>query len=110
METAGTGVWGKIGPGLTSRLTPGVTDLTLDFGPMLVVSDKILQSAHIEALLGALAQGIMITCLNLSTFSVTINTTRNKGWEDKQEDVDLPTTDKQWRVIEQILGLIGRVV
>ena len=82
---------------LTTKLTLGVTNLTLDFGPMLVVSDKILQSAHTEVPLGALAQGITLTCLNLSIFSVTIDTTRPDEWGDEQEDSNHPTTDKEWK-------------
>ena len=88
------GAWEALGPGLTAKLTAGVTNLTQDFGPMLVVSDKTLQSVHTNASLGALAQGIALTCLNLSKFSVIIETTRKEEWGDKQEDAHPPTTDK----------------
>ena len=75
--------WEALGPGLTSKLKLGVTDLTLDFGPMLAVSDKNLQSAHTEAPLGTLAQGITLTCLNLSKFSVTTKNNRKEEWGDE---------------------------
>ena len=102
--------WEALGPGLASKLTSGVTDLTLDFGPMLAVSGKILQGAHTEASLSALAEGIPLTYLNLLEFSVTIETICNKEWGDDQDDLDGHTTYKQWRVTEQIFELIIKVV
>ena len=102
--------WEALGPGLTSKLTLGVTGLTLNFRPMLAVSDGFLRSTHTGALLSALAEVITITCLNLSEFSVSIDTTRNEERGDNKDDLEGHTTDEQWRAIEQIIGFIIKVV
>ena len=92
-------VWEALGPRLTSKLTLGVTNLTLDFGTMLVVSDAILRSARTGASLSALAEVIVLTCLNILSFSVCIDTTHNEDWGDDQDDLEGHTTDEKCRVI-----------
>ena len=87
--------WKDLGPGLTSKLTLGVTNFTFDFRPMLVVSDGILRNALTGALLSTLAEVIMLTSLNLSKFSVNIDTTRNKEWGYDQDDLEGHTMDGQ---------------
>ena len=63
-----------------------------------------------EALLDTLVERITTVCLQLSKFRISIDASRNKEWVEEQEELDLPTTDVQWRVIEQIRGLVVRVV
>ena len=101
---------GKFRPELTSRLTSGVTNLTLDFAPMMAVSDETLQGCHTEASLDALVERITTVCLHLSKFRININTSRNEEWVEDQEELDLPTTYIQYRVIEQMLGLVVKVM
>ena len=110
IEAQGVKSWEALGPGLTSKLTMVVTDIALDFGTMLAVSDRILQSAHTGTLLRALVEVIVLICLNLSSFSVCIDTTCNEDWGDDQEDLEGHTTNEQWRVIKQIIDLIIKVV
>ena len=110
METIGTQAWANLRPGLIARLTKGVTDLTLDFAAMMLVSDVSLQESYTDESLEALAERIMSICIYLLTFRITIDTARNKEWGEDQEDLALPTSDVQWGMIEQILGMVARVV
>eukprot|EP00579_Thalassiosira_antarctica_P006027 CAMPEP_0201883032 /NCGR_PEP_ID=MMETSP0902-20130614/15108_1 /ASSEMBLY_ACC=CAM_ASM_000551 /TAXON_ID=420261 /ORGANISM="Thalassiosira antarctica, Strain CCMP982" /LENGTH=271 /DNA_ID=CAMNT_0048411735 /DNA_START=128 /DNA_END=943 /DNA_ORIENTATION=+ len=110
MEIIGTQAWANLLPGLIAGLKKEVTELTLDFAAMMLVSDVTLQESHTEESLEALSETIMSVCIHVSTFRIIIDTARNEEWVEDQEDLALPTTDMQWGVIEQILGMVTRLV
>ena len=80
-------------------MTNDVTDLTLDFVPMMPVPGVTLQQSHTEESLEVLGERMMSVCIYSSTLRVTIDTGRNEEWVEDEDDLVLPTTDVQWEVI-----------
>ena len=77
---------------------------------MLAVPDGILRSSYKGTLLRTPVEAIVLTCRNLSIFSVAIATMHNNEWEYKQDDTEGHTTDEQWKMIKQIIDLIIQAV
>ena len=54
--------WESLNAKFTTRLSPSVTDITLNFGNMLATCDHTLWYAHTEGLLDSLTRAILYTC------------------------------------------------
>ena len=102
--------WESLNTEFSTRFSPSVTGITLNFGTMLATCDQTLWCAHTEGLLDSLTHAILHSCTQLETFSVHIETPRNytevardeEGFEDS-------TTEEQWKVIGQIMLLVTEV-